>query len=113
MAGTAAYPPAGATPGSNTLAIAADPRFKELIKARNSLAYTLSTVMMAIYLAFVFLVAFDKPLLATKIASTTSLGILMGLVLIILAFVLTAIYVVRANGRFDELNTALVREYDR
>ena len=111
MAVPATYPPAAGTPGSSP--ISADPRFQELVRARNSLAYVLSALMMAAYLAFILLVAFNKPLLATKVAGTTSLGILLGLVLIIVAFLLTAIYVIRANGRFDELNTALVREHGR
>ena len=111
VAATAAYSPAGTVPGNVPLPIAADPRFQELVRSRNGLAYLLTTVMMAIYLAFILTVAFNKPLLATKVFGTTSLGIVLGLVVIVLAFVLTAVYVLRANSRFDELNTALVRDH--
>jgi uncharacterized membrane protein (DUF485 family) len=90
-----------------------DPKFITLVGKRNGLALTLSVVTMAVYLAFIFLVAFDKPLLATKIAGTTSLGILFGLVVIVLAFVVTAIYVGAANGEYDTLTAELKREYDR
>ena len=99
--------------GSNQQLIMRD-NFQLLVKKRNSLAVVLSVITLAIYLGFIFLVAFDKPLLATKVAGgTTTLGIVLGLVVIVSAFVLTAIYVVRANGRFDELTASLVREYDR
>lgn len=91
-----------------------DPRFMELVKKRNGLAVTLTVVTMAVYLAFILLVAFDKPLLATKVGGgTTSVGIVFGLVVIVLSFVVTAIYVSAANGRFDELTSQIKREFDR
>ncbi len=90
-----------------------DPKFVALVRKRNGLAVTLSVVTMAVYLAFIFLVAFDKPLLATKVAGgTTSLGIVFGLVVIVFAFIVTAVYVVAANGDYDSLTDALKREYD-
>ena len=98
---------------NSQIALLQDPKFRELVKKRNGLAVTLSVLMLAIYSVFILLVAFDKPLLATKVAGTTSLGIVLGLVVIVTAFVLTAIYVVRANGRFDALTADLVREYGR
>jgi len=94
--------------------IVTDRRFMELVQKRNALAWTLSTLMMVIYLTFIFLVAFDKPLLATKVGGgTTSLGIVLGLVVIVSAIVLTGFYVLRANGRFDTLTAELAREYGR
>jgi uncharacterized membrane protein (DUF485 family) len=91
-----------------------DPKFTALVRKRNGLAVTLSILTMAVYLAFIFLVAFDKPLLATKVGGgTTSLGIVFGLVVIVLAFVVTAIYVSAANGEYDTLTADLKREYDR
>jgi uncharacterized membrane protein (DUF485 family) len=57
-------------------------------------------------------VAFAKPLLASKIGDgVTSLGIILGLGVIVSAFVLTGIYVQRANSRFDELTRRLTREF--
>src|SRR5689334_23213914 len=87
-----------------------NPRYQELVRSRNRLAWTLSLAVLAIYLVFIFLVAFDKPLLATKVAGTTTLGIVLGLIVIVLAFLLTAFYVARANGRFDELTEQIKRE---
>lgn len=94
--------------------VVTDRRFVELVQKRNALAWTLSALMMSIYLAFILLVAFDKPLLATKVGGgTTSLGIVLGLVVIFSAIILTAVYVLRANGRFDVLTAELEREYGR
>lgn len=85
-----------------------DPRFVELVRSRSTFAWTLSVVMLAVYLAFILLVAFFPEVMATKIGGgTTSLGILIGLAVIIFAFGLTGLYVGRANGRFDELTQDL------
>ena len=90
-----------------------NPRFQELVRERSSFAWTLSIVMLVIYYGFILLVAFGKGFLATKIGGVTSVGILIGLGVIISAFVLTGIYTQRANSRFDELTENLTRELTR
>ena len=88
------------------------PRFQELVRQRTKFAWTLTIVMLVIYFGFILLVAFAKPLLAMKIGGgVTSLGILLGLGVIIAAFVLTGIYVYRANSEFDERTRNLTREF--
>ena len=88
-----------------------NPGFQELVRQRARFAWTLSIAMLVIYFGFILLVAFAKPLLATKIGDgVTSLGIILGLGVIVSAFVLTGIYVQRANSRFDELTRHLTRE---
>jgi uncharacterized membrane protein (DUF485 family) len=88
------------------------PRFQELVRQRTRFAWTLTIVMLVIYFGFILLVAFAKPLLAMKIGGgVTSLGILLGLGVIIAAFVLTGVYVYRANSEFDELTRNLTREF--
>jgi len=87
------------------------PQFQELVRQRTRFAWTLSIAMLVIYFGFILLVAFAKPLLATKIGDgVTSLGIILGLGVILSAFALTGIYVQRANSRFDELTHRLTRE---
>ncbi|SCZ13875.1 DUF485 domain-containing protein [Microvirga guangxiensis] len=87
------------------------PQFQELVRQRSKFAWTLSIAMLVIYFGFILLVAFAKPLLATKVGDgVTSLGIILGLSVILSAFVLTGIYVQRANSRFDELTRHLTRE---
>jgi uncharacterized membrane protein (DUF485 family) len=88
-----------------------NPRFRELVRQRTRFAWTLTILMLVIYFGFILLVAFAKPLLAMKIGGgVTSLGILLGLGVIVSAFVLTGIYIYRANGYFDELTRNLTRE---
>lgn len=91
-----------------------DPKFRELVASRNSFAVTLTVLMLVIYFGFILLVAFDKPLLATRLGGgTVSLGIVLGLAVIVSAFLLVAIYVGRANGRFDALTRELRQEIGR
>ncbi len=100
---------------SNYQNILRSPKFQELARSRSSFGWTLTVVMLVIYYGFILLVAYDKPLLAEKIGSgeTTSVGILVGLGVIIAAFLLTLIYVVRANGRYDELTREVKAEFSR
>lgn len=97
-----------------TARIAQNPRFKELVHERTCFGWTLTILMLLVYFGFIGLIAFDKSLLALKIGSaTTSLGLILGVAVIIFAFILTGIYVQRANGRFDDLTAALKRDLGR
>lgn len=88
--------------------IKADPLYEELVTKRRRFAGVLAAIMFAIYFGFVLLIAFDKTLLAQPIGDgVTTVGIPLGLVVIVAAFVLTGIYVRRANTEFDELTNRL------
>lgn len=91
--------------------IQADPRFKELVSKRSSFSWMMATIMMVLYYAFILLIAFNPTALGAKITSGSviSVGILTGFLLIIVAFVLTGIYIRRANSEFDDL-TAQIKE---
>jgi uncharacterized membrane protein (DUF485 family) len=97
---------------ATALEIENNPKFKELVATRKSLGWTLSLVMLAIYFGFILLVAFDKAFLGTPLSASgvSTIGIPVGLAVIISAFVLTGIYVVKANARYDELTRQIVEE---
>ena len=63
----------------------------------SGLSFVLSGVMLAIYLGFILLVAYDKPLLGRQIVPGLSWGILLGALVIVSAWVLTFIYVAASN----------------
>ena len=83
-----------------------DPAYKELTQKRGSFSIKLAVTMLVLYYAFILLIAFNKKLLATPIADgmVMTIGIPMGIGIIVIAFVLTGIYTKRANGEFDALN---------
>jgi uncharacterized membrane protein (DUF485 family) len=70
----------------------------------------LAVVMLAIYYGFILIIAFAPSVLGTPIApgAVTTVGIPVGVLIIIAAFVLTGIYVRRANAEFDALNQQIV-----
>jgi uncharacterized membrane protein (DUF485 family) len=88
--------------------VLADPRYQQLVQRRGRFTWTLSIIMLVAYFGYIALVAFDKSLLARPIGGgVTSLGIPVGVGLILLAILLTGLYVRRANREFDPLVKAL------
>ena len=85
--------------------IAALPKYQELKAKRTSFGIWLTVAMMVVYYGFILLVAFDKPLLASRLGSgVMTLGMPIGLAVIVFTIVITAIYVRRANNEFDSLS---------
>lgn len=86
-----------------------DPDFLQLVKERSKFAWTLTIVMLVIYFGFVLTIAFDPKLLGIPLfaGSVTTVGIPVGVGVILSAFILTGIYVRRANGEFDELTAKI------
>ena len=69
--------------------------------ARWRIALSLTIAMMVVYFGFILLVAFNKPLLGTLVADGLSLGMLLGALVIVAAWVLIWIYVRWANTHYD------------
>lgn len=95
--------------------IQANPHFQDLVAKRDKFAWTLSAIMLSLYVAFILLIAFEPHLLGARISpeSPITWGIPMGVGLILSAFVLTGVYVYRANGEFDTLNQAILDEVQK
>jgi uncharacterized membrane protein (DUF485 family) len=77
--------------------------------ARWRVALSLTVAMMAIYFGFILLVAFDKPLLGRLIIPGLSVGMLLGALVIVAAWVLTWVYVRWANTHYDRQRGGLKR----
>ena len=92
-------------PADETLArIADDPRYQALVIRRSRFTWILTAIMLAAFFGYILLIAFNKALLARPIGGgTVSLGIPIGLGVILLAILLTGIYVRRANSDFDPM----------
>jgi uncharacterized membrane protein (DUF485 family) len=89
--------------------IRGEPLFHDLVERRTRFAWTLSIVMLVIYFGFIAIIAFAPWLLAMPIAgSVTTVGIPVGLFVIVSAFALTGIYVWRANSVFDPLTHRII-----
>jgi uncharacterized membrane protein (DUF485 family) len=69
--------------------------------ARWRVSISLTIAMMVAYFGFILLVAFNKPLLGSILVPGLSLGMLLGALVIVAAWVLTWIYVRWANTHYD------------
>ena len=90
------------------------PKYLELRNKRNSFGWMLTLVMMVVYYGYIALIAFNKPFLAQPIgAGVTSLGIPIGMGVIIFTVLITGIYVRRANSEFDDLTTEILKDVSK
>lgn len=89
-----------------------NPRFQAFVNKRNNFSIIMSILMIIAYYGYILLIAFDKPLLATKLSAggVTSIGIPMGVGVIVFTIVITWIYVSRANSEFDTEAEAIIKE---
>jgi uncharacterized membrane protein (DUF485 family) len=87
--------------------------FRQLASERARLGVGMSIVMATAYCAYILTIAFWPRLLGYPLWSDTVItwGVLIGVGLIALGFLLTALYVRRANSRFDRLNQLLLEDY--
>ena len=85
-----------------------DADLERIVARRWRLGALLTAVMMTAYFGFILLVAFAKPTVGTLLADDRiSLGIVLGAAVIVVAPILTAIYVRWANRHYDAAITAL------
>lgn len=94
--------------------IQSNPKYLELRRKRNKFGWLLAALMMVVYYGYIALIAFDKAFLAQPIGSgVTTIGIPIGLGVIVFTIVITAIYIRRANGEFDRLTAEILQEASR
>ncbi len=88
-----------------------NPKYQELRKKRSSFGWLLTLLMMVVYYGYIALIAFNKPFLAQPVgAGVTTLGIPIGMGVIVFTIVITGIYVRRANGEFDQLTQDILKD---
>ena len=95
----------------NLAKIEQDPNYQELVRRRSSLGWMLSLIMLIVYFGFILLVAFAPKFLGTPIGTgVMTIGIPIGLSVIVIAFALTGIYVSKANSSYDVLIRKIVED---
>ena len=87
-----------------TTRIANHPQYQELKAKRTSFGWLLAAAMMVVYYGFILLVAFSIPFPAASLREgATTIGMPIGLGVIVFTVVITGIYVMRANKEYDAL----------
>ena len=88
----------------STTSSSPSPRTQEPVgvsAARWRVAMSLTVAMMVAYFGFILLIAFNKPLLGSILVPGLSLGMLLGAIVIVIAWAVTWIYIRWANAHYD------------
>lgn len=92
-----------------TARISANPKYQELKRKRNRFGWLLAACMLVVYYGYISLIAFDKEFLSqTMGGGVTTIGVPIGVAVIIFTVVITGIYVHRANTEFDALTRQIL-----
>ncbi|MEW6572059.1 MAG: DUF485 domain-containing protein [Bacillota bacterium] len=83
--------------------------FKQLVTMRWVVAGILTLLVFVTYYGFILLVGLSRETLATKIGETTTLGIPLAVLVIIISFILTLVYIAWANTQYDKKVASLIR----
>lgn len=91
--------------------IRANPKYQELRRKRSSFGWWLTLVMMVVYYGYIALIAWNKEFLSQPVgAGVTTIGIPIGMGVIVFTILITGLYVRRANTEFDALNKQILDE---
>ncbi|MDR7380014.1 uncharacterized membrane protein (DUF485 family) [Rhodoferax ferrireducens] len=91
--------------------IEANPKYHELRRKRGTFGWTLTALMMFVYYGYIALIAFNKPFLSQPIgAGVTTIGIPIGLGVIVFTILITGLYVRRANSEYDRLTAEILKD---
>ena len=90
----------------------ANPKFQELVSKRTRFATILAAIVLSMFYGFVMVVAFNPTSLGQPVSegSMLTVGVAVELFMFIFFWVLTAVYVNRANTEFDALTQEIVKE---
>ena len=90
-----------------------NPKFKEMVAKKRNLSWTLTAIMLIVYVGFMLLVGYNKEFLLSSISGgVTTWGIPLGLGIIVLSFILCAVYSYIANNKLDQLNEEAMHEVE-
>jgi uncharacterized membrane protein (DUF485 family) len=92
--------------------IRSNPKFAELVGKRTRFAILLSLVVLVPYYAYMLMVSLQPQVFATKIGadSVITIGWPVAALIVVVGWLLTGVYVNRANGEFDRITEEVLKE---
>jgi uncharacterized membrane protein (DUF485 family) len=95
--------------------IRTNPKFRELVSRRTRFAIVLSAIVLVAYYGFMMVVAFRPAMLHAPLAegSALTVGMPIGVGIVFVSWLLTGLYVWRANTDFDRINEDVLREAEQ
>jgi uncharacterized membrane protein (DUF485 family) len=86
---------------TQTARLLSSPAFNRLVTHRWRVSLVLTGCLFALYYGYILLIAFNKAWLAQRFGGITPIGVPIGVGVILGSWLLTAIYIVWANRRYD------------
>lgn len=88
-----------------------NPKYQQLKQARSRFGWTLAILMLIVYYGYIGLIAFDKEFLARPLGTgVTTIGIPIGMAVIVFTIAIVGIYVRRANSEYDALTRDILED---
>ena len=94
-------------------AILQNPKFKEMVAKKSKLSWTLTAIMLFVYVGFMLLVGYNKEFLMSSFSGgVTTWGMPLGLSIIVLSFLLCGVYSYVAHNKLDQLTKDAMKEVE-
>lgn len=92
--------------------ILSHPEFQKMAKKKSTLGWGFSALVFVIYVSYIGIIGISPESFATPVSegSVTTWGIYIGLFVIVFSFIVTGLYVRKANGEFDRMTRRVVDE---
>lgn len=86
--------------------------FQQMARQKARLGWIFSALTFVIYVGYIVLIGFSPATVGTPVAprAATTWGIYIGVFVILISVVLTGIYVVRANGKYEDMTQKVIRD---
>ncbi|MRR39160.1 DUF485 domain-containing protein [bacterium] len=85
-------------------------RFKSLMRKRWTVSAILTIILFVIYYGYILIVGYGKTFLGVKVGVYTNYVIILGVLVIVLSWALTLVYVIWANNVYDKEVDAIKKE---
>lgn len=79
------------------------PDFQKLVSKRNTIVAILTVLTLITYFGFIFLMAYGKDILGAKISENITIGLPIGVAVIVISWILTFTYAHWANTKYDQM----------
>ena len=90
--------------------IRSNPKYQDLVRLRGNAAWTLAIITMVLFFGFILIAAVNPGLLATPVIGITTLAVVVGALIPVYLWVVTAIYIRLTSQEYDKISEQIARE---
>lgn len=91
-----------------------NPKYQEMVRHRSRVTWSLACFTICLFFGFMLIAAFRPGLLATPISPSgiTTVAVVVGALMLILFWLLTAVYIRYSSRVYDKMNEEILREVE-